>query len=118
MFHANLSLNCDQAYNKIKNYVSSSLLENEHRIYLIVVLLYMFVFGSFPRTLYQQMDESRFDKQIYLEPFICPWYALAKYSHNQNEIDKFFDDFINVTELSESDFTLYTNKIHYLNATK
>ncbi|CAF3311754.1 unnamed protein product [Rotaria socialis] len=118
MFHANLSLNCDQAYNKIKNYVSNSSLENEHRIYLAVVLLYMFVFGSFPRTLYQQMDESRFDKQIYLEPFICPWHALAKYSHNQNEIDKFFDDFINATELSESDFALYINKIHYLNATK
>ncbi|CAF4609028.1 unnamed protein product [Rotaria sp. Silwood1] len=118
MFHANLTINCDQAYEKIKNYLSNSFLENEHRIYLILVLLYTFVFGSFPRILYQQMDENRFDKQIYLEPFICPWYALSNYSHSQDQIDKFFDDFMNSMELSETNFALYINKIHYLNATK
>ncbi|CAF3303105.1 unnamed protein product [Rotaria sp. Silwood2] len=118
MFHGNLTLNCDQTYEKIKNYLSNSFLESEHRIYLILVLLYTFVFGSFPQTLYQQIDENRFDKQIYLEPFICPWYALSNYSHSQDEIDKFFDDFINPMELSETNFALYINKIHYLNATK
>ncbi|CAF1143273.1 unnamed protein product [Rotaria sordida] len=118
MFHANVSLNSDQAYEKIQNYLSNSFLENEHRIYLILVLLYIFVFGSFPRILYQQMDENRFDKQIYFEPFICPWYALSNYSHSQDEIDKFFDNFINPMDLSETNFALYINRIHYLNATK
>jgi hypothetical protein len=64
------------------------------------------------------MDENRFDKQTYIEPFICPWYAISTYSHSQNEIDQVFDDFMNPMELSEMNFALYINKIHYLNATK
>jgi len=52
------------------------------------------------------------------EPFICPWYILSNYSHTQNEIDRFFDDFMNPMELSDVNFALYINKIHYLNVTK
>ncbi|CAF1294696.1 unnamed protein product [Adineta steineri] len=118
MFHANLALSYDQAYQTIKNYLSNSLLKDEHRIYLILILLYMFVFGSYPRNLYQQIDETRFIKPIDLEPFICPWYALSNYTHLQNEIDQFFDDFVNSMELLENNLALFINKLHYLNATK
>ncbi len=52
------------------------------------------------------------------EPFICPWNIVSNYSHSQNEIDRFFDDFINSIELSDGYLALYINKIHYLNATK
>ncbi|UJR09779.1 hypothetical protein I4U23_014006 [Adineta vaga] len=115
MFHANLSSNSDEI---IKNYLSNSFLENQHRVYLVLVLLYIFAFGSFPRILYQQMDENRFEKQTYIEPFICPWNVLLTYTHSQNEIDQLFDDFMNPLELSESNLALYINKIHYFNATK
>ncbi len=53
-----------------------------------------------------------------LEAFICPWSSLANYSHSQNEIDQVFDDLMNPLELSDANFALYINKIHYLNATK
>ena len=51
------------------------------------------------------------------EPFICPWYTVSNYSHSLSEIDKFFDDFMIPSELSETNFALYINRIHYLNAT-
>ncbi|CAF0883727.1 unnamed protein product [Adineta ricciae] len=118
MFHTSLTSNNDQAYHRIKDYLSNSSLESEHRIYLVLVVLYIFAFGSFPRTLYQQMDENRFERPTYIEPFICPWNALSSYTRSQSEIDQLFDDFMNPLELSESNSALYINRIHYLNATK
>lgn len=117
LFHASLTTNTKDAYEKIKNYLSNSLLDSEHRLYLVLILLYIFVFGSFPRLIYQEIDEHRFGTSFQFEPFICPWYTRSTYAHTQNEIDRFFDDFITPLELNDTNLPLYINKLHYLNAT-
>lgn len=75
------------------------------------------MFGSFPQLIYQEIDEHRFENPIQFEPFICPWYTLKAYAHTQNEIDRFFDDYMAPLELTDANLPLYMNKIHYFNAT-
>lgn len=59
---------CDEknqiALFRFQNYISNDFLTAQHRLYLILVDLYTFSFGSFPSVLFQSIEERRFTDRI------------------------------------------------------
>ena len=64
------------------------------------------------------IPSSSIKEYFQVEPFVCPWYVSMEYAHSQDDIDRLWNDLMNPMELSESNFPLYINRFHYLNATK
>ncbi|CAF1605249.1 unnamed protein product, partial [Didymodactylos carnosus] len=128
MFHANHGKNMLEACQILKYYLAESsifrtIIEPDHRLYLSLVLLYTYAFGSFPHQFYTQFDINRFSQQttgkcFTPEPFLCPWYIVdIQFSTNQDNIDQLFSELSKQLDMCQSFFPFYINQVQWLNIT-